>query len=150
MDDAAVEDVVSETLLTLWRKDLDAAADQSDEIRLRALAYKVLRGHISNEIRAHGRRRALISRAGAFASREVVPDVSGQRESRDTVEEWLGLMSTADREVLLLFNAGFDTHEMAEILDCAPSAAAKRRTRAKERLRRLLTESDGTRQEVAR
>lgn len=139
LDRAAAEDAVSNTLLSLLRKSLPFPRDEGEERSLRALAFKVLVGHISNEHRSRRRRQALSLR---FNSWEVGASVQPSPEpgviSRSAVDTWLERMSPDDRRVILLFNEGFDVHEMATILGCSEAAAAKRRTRAKERLRGMI------------
>ena len=142
LDDAGADDVVAEVFLTLWRKDLPAPTTTAAERGLWALAFQVLHGHLSNEYRSLRRRRALRRRlrlqqpvvgSAAMADSVAVEDQSA-------IEYWLGQLSPADREVVLLFNAGFRTDEIALILGCSPASAAKRRTRAAARLRTIVTQ----------
>jgi RNA polymerase sigma factor (sigma-70 family) len=139
LDRGTAEDVVSSTLMTLHRKTLPAPVDGGEERALRALAYKVLVGHITNEHRARRRRQALTVRLlGPDRGTGHVPSPEPIVVGQSTVDSWLDGLSADDRRVVLLFNAGFDVGEMAEILGCSESAAAKRRTRARERLRRMI------------
>jgi hypothetical protein len=67
-DPAAAEDVVAETLLTLWRKGLAAPADEAQRRHLRAMAFLVLNGHIRNHLRARRRHQALTAAVGQAAA----------------------------------------------------------------------------------
>lgn len=143
LDPAGAEDVVAETLTTLWVKSLPLPATEDEERGLRALAYQVLGGHIRNEYRSRRRRRALSDRviaqpvtpAGGVSQNDVDDDAA--------VHHWLHQLSVDDREIILLFNAGFDTAESARILGCSTAAAAKRRTRARDRLRAIVERERG-------
>lgn len=138
------EDVVAETMTTLWTKNLPHPADEVAERQLRAFAFTVLTGHIRNELRSRRRRSALWLRSASVepAARhgrdetEAIDDI-------DAIRTWLDRLPPSDREVVLLFNAGFDVDEMAAILGCTASAAAKRRTRAKARLRSIVEQERG-------
>lgn len=144
LDASAAEDAVAETFSTLWRKDLAFPATDRAEQELRSLAYAVLAGHIRNEYRSRRRRQSL--RVRYVQSRqhdEVVPDPALALVANDEMMSWMVLLSAEEREVLLLFNAGFDVAETARILDVSEAAVAKRRTRAKKRLRTLLSSEDG-------
>jgi DNA-directed RNA polymerase specialized sigma24 family protein len=57
---------------------------------------------------------------------------------QDTVNVWLARLPQGDRDVILLFNAGFDVREASEILGCSEAAAEKRRSRARARLRVMI------------
>src|SRR4051794_19964430 len=139
LDVHAAEDAVSAALLVLWRKPLKAPADGGEDRQLRALAYKVLNGVIKNEYRSRRRRQALADRIGALegAAKEE-PGASDQIVGQDAVAHWLSRLSSDDQQIVQLFNAGFGTEEIAEILDCSVAAAAKRRTRARVRLRGIV------------
>jgi RNA polymerase sigma factor (sigma-70 family) len=139
LDRATAEDVVSSTLMTLHRKSLASPRDEGEERAVRALAYKILVGHITNEYRSRRRRHALTVRLfGPDKGIGHVPSPESMVVGQSTLDAWLDRLSADDRRVVLLFNAGFDVREMAEILGCSESAAAKRRTRARERLRSMI------------
>lgn len=147
LDPAGAEDVVAETLTTLWVKSLPLPTSDDEERGLRALAYQVLGGHIRNEYRSRRRRRALAERVVAQPVDGIARDVSPDDVDDDgAIRHWLGQLSVDDREVILLFNAGFDLAESARILGCSFSAAAKRRTRARERLRAIVERERGRQQ----
>lgn len=145
LDTAGAEDAVSGTFLTLWRKQLRFPSSEVEERQLWALAYEVLNGYVRNEYRARRRRFALTGRISRLDSQsELVPDVGAAIAHQGEVEYWIGQLSVDDQRVVLLFNAGFDTDELAQILGCTPAAAAKRRTRARNRLREIVSKERGT------
>lgn len=145
LDAHAAEDAVSSTLLTLWRKQLSVPADDVEDQQLRSLAYKVLNGVIKNEYRSRRRRQALADRVGAFERHpKEGADASDQIVGQNAVTHWLSQLSLDDQQIVLLFNAGFGTEEIAQILGCSIAAAAKRRTRARVRLRAIVNKERGT------
>lgn len=143
-DAATAEDIVSESLLVLYRKQPPLPRTEGEERALRALAFEILYGLIRNEHRAKRRRMALVERL--IAHREL-PGAAPSHEmaisERSHAAQVLGRLSPDDRDVLLLFNAGFDASEMAQILGCSTEAAAKRRHRARARLREILADAEG-------
>lgn len=138
LDDQAAWDVVSETFERLLRDNAAIPRDLDEAIaKLRPRAYAILRGKISNEYRSRRRRQGL-HRALSQPPRHHVRDHAEDIAERSEMHLILGQLSPADREVILLFNAGCSTAEMAHILRCTPTAAARRRDRAKQRLRHLI------------
>lgn len=145
LDPSAAEDAVSSTFETLLNKELAFPASEGEERRLRALAYEVLGGHIRNEYRSRKRRRALVDRIGLLGARgESYRDIADGIAEQGTIDYWLGQLSVEDQRVILLFNAGLDAVEIAQVLDCTAAAAAKRRSRARDRLRRIVNLERGT------
>ncbi|WP_460829234.1 RNA polymerase sigma factor [Nocardioides hungaricus] len=145
LDVAAAEDAVSGTFVSLLRKKLPYPTSEGEERQLRALAYEVLAGHVRNEYRSRQRRHALLDRIGRLGhGRESTHDTTLEIVGRDTVDHWLGQLSVEDRQVILLYNAGLDIAETARVLGCTPAAAAKRRTRARNRLRIIVDKERGT------
>lgn len=142
LDDASAEDVVADVFLTLWKKDLPPPTTQAAERNLWALAFKVLHGHLANEYRSLRRRRALRERLRfqqpTTAAAALVDSVAIDDQS--AIDYWLGQLSSADRDIILLFNAGFRTDEIALILGCSSASAAKRRSRAAQRLRTIVAQ----------
>ena len=138
LDAGGADDVVSETFVTLWGKDLPLPSTAVEERQLRALAYQVLTGHIRNEHRSRRRRAATSDRLVQRPVETSAPDHAREHAEHDAVAHWLGRLSSEDRTAVLLFNAGFDLEETATILGCSYAAAAKRRTRAKARLRAVV------------
>lgn len=139
----AAEDVVSETMTTLWRKPIRSPDGGSGADSFFGLARSVLTGHIRNELRACRRRAALVNQLTAQVAvaspRAPQPD---NAEAGGGLDAWLERLPLADRQVLVLVDAGFDVPDIARILGCSCAAASKRRTRARERLRVLMSTSD--------
>ena len=145
LDPSGAEDAVADTMVSLLRKRLDYPTNESEERRLRALAYEVLNGHVRNEYRSRTRRQALMDRISRLAARpEATGEAGSELEAQSAVEYWTGQLSAEDQQVVMLFNAGFDAKETASILGCSPAAAAKRRTRARNRLREIVERERGT------
>lgn len=145
LDLSAAEDAVSSTFETLLSKELAFPASDGEERRLRALAYEVLGSHVRNEYRSRKRRQALMDRIGLLgARRESSRDIADDIAEQDAIDYWLGQLSVEDQQVILLFNAGLKAAEIAQVLGCTPDAAAKRRGRARDRLRRIVNKERGT------
>lgn len=109
------------------------------EREVRALAFTVLRGEIRNEYRARKRRADLTRRTALMDPRpELAPDRHDAVVDRRSVAYWLSHLSRADQEVILLINADFAIEEIAGMLNCSVTAVAKRRTRARRRLKEVL------------
>ena len=143
LDWASAEDAVSSTLLSLVRKPLTYPKNEAEERQLRTFAFKVLIGHIQNEQRSARRRRALSTKLVTWQRPdEMVPSIDGDVLERSRVDGWIAHLPADDQPVILLFNAGFDIRETAEILGCSREAAAKRRARARDRLRNII-EAEG-------
>ena len=143
LDWASADDVVSSTLLSLVQKSLSYPKDEAGERQLRTFAFRVLVGHIQNEQRSARRRRALSTRLIARQRPDdVVPPLDGDVMEQSRVDGWIAQLPADDQPVILLFNAGFDIRETAEILGCSREAAAKRRARARDRLRSII-EAEG-------
>lgn len=144
LDPASAEDVVSATFVTLLQKELEPPQTASEEHGQRALAFKILNGLIANEYRSRGRRAALreklVSDKG-ISHESAVTDLN--KNSHDQLSYWLDKLSKKDKQIILLFNAGFDIEETADVFGISYSSAAKRRSRAKERLRKII-EEEGT------
>lgn len=144
LDAMTAEDMVSETLLTIFRKDLPAPGTDAEMRRLRALGYRILAGLISNEYRSRRRRASLTDKLiqhGEFPT--TVQSHENDIALRTDVAAALSALTDADREVVLLVQAGLTVEEMATILGCSAQAARKRRTRARARLRQVLLQMKG-------
>lgn len=140
LDDASADDVVADVLLTLWKKDLSYPSTPAEERAFWALAFGVLHGRLANEHRALRRRRALRERLRLQQPVLAPVETAGSTavDDQSAIDYWLAQLSPPDREVILLFNAGFRTEEIAQILGCSAASAAKRRTRATQRLRNVV------------
>lgn len=122
------DDLVAEVLTTAWRRLDDIPAD----VELPWL-YGVARHSLANQQRSAARRRRLFDR------------LTHQRPAPADDPSWpvldaLALLRTEDREVLWL--AAWEQlgpSEIAVVLGCTPNAAALRLSRARRRLRIVLT-----------
>lgn len=122
----AVDDIVSETMLTLWRR-LD---DVPSHVPL-PWAYGVARRHIANHRRAAGRHLRLIRRAEAEPAPMAVVDHPLDPELHTA----LAALNEADRELLRLWAwEQLPPSEIALVLGLTPNAASIRLHRAKQRL----------------
>lgn len=144
LDPGSAEDMVSATLLTLFRKGVLAKPDNpAAHHGLRRLAYKVLDGCIKNEYRRRKRRDALNERLialGEYADADAGPEWTV--DQRVDLEQLLALLSPEHRQAILLFNAGFSVADCAEIQACSVAAAAKRRSRARQALRAAISSGE--------
>jgi RNA polymerase sigma factor (sigma-70 family) len=143
LDPTGAEDIASVTMWKVWDEGLAYPASVEEQRELRAFAFRVLTNNIRNEYRARKRRKNL---RNALAAQEAIrpqyQDDTAATDSRLTIDRWLSLLSESDRDVILLFNAGFTAEKIANILGCSPSAAAKRCSRARTRLRSIV-EAEG-------
>jgi len=137
-EDAA--DVLSEVMLTAWRK-LDSIPRDDREARL--WLYGVAQRQLANQRRSSARRTAL----GELLRREIryrhdqghAEDV----EARELLMRGLGQLSIEDREVLLLAGwEGLSPAEIATVLSLNEATARSRLHRARSRLRNHL-ETEG-------
>jgi len=145
VDHATAEDLVLLTLETLWGKQLPEAVDEVEQSRLRSLGYRVLDGHLRNELRSRRRESRLLgqvienqmTRCGDEPDVAVVVIPDGLTP---TTHAAIASLNTADREVLVLMVEGFRVSEMAEILELSPGAVSMRLLRAKGNLRRRIND----------
>jgi DNA-directed RNA polymerase specialized sigma24 family protein len=75
---------------------------------------------------------------GREKGRVTEPSPEATVVGQHTVNAWLTRLPPGDRDVILLFNAGFNLREASEILGCSEAAAEKRRSRARERMRVMI------------
>lgn len=123
----AVDDVLAEVLLVLWRRLEHVPADEP-----LPWCYGVARGCLANELRGARRRGQLLRRLAAEPP--APPPV-------DDVElaEALAQLRPADREVLRLWAwEGLEARDIAVVLGCSAGAAATRLSRARGALRERL------------
>lgn len=138
LDSENAQDTVSQTMQTLWDKNIAEPCDDSEHRQLQSLAYRVVEGHIRNTLRSAYRRLKLVD--SLEAERRTKP-----RHERDIADlvcaepaEWIAKLSLTDREVLSLIADNFAVAEIALILDCTPAAVSMRLQRAKKNLRLIL------------
>lgn len=130
VDPAAVDDVISETMITLWRRldDVPAGAHLP-------WAYAVARRHVANHRRTLGRHLNLVRRLAAEP-----PAVSNEDGHLDPeLEAAIGRLGETDRELLRLWAwEQLEPAEIAVVLGITPNAASIRLHRAKKQLAKKL------------
>ncbi len=131
------EDLASETMLTVWRKQVPAPTDDVGLRQLRSLTYRIAAGHISNAARKAARESDAL-RQGVLP---VAPGVDPTYEAVVPVvlAGAIAQLDLDDRQVLNLMIAGFRTAEIADALGITAKAASMRLARARRRLDRRLT-----------
>lgn len=122
----AVDDIVADTMLALWRR-LD---DVPPNARL-PWAYGVARRTLANHRRAAGRHLRLVRRAEAERPTPPSTDVPLDAE----LQTALDVLADSDRELLHLWAwEQLDASEIAAVLGLTPNAASIRLHRAKKKL----------------
>lgn len=126
VDRDTADDVVSETLLTLWRR-LD---DVPDRAQL-PWAYGVARRHVANHRRSNARHLRLVQRAGA----ERPPAEPTETPLDSELEAALADLGDSDRELLRLWAwEELEPGEIAVVVGLSPNAVSIRLHRAKKKL----------------
>ena len=130
----AVQDVVSETFLTAWRRRRDLRGEPLPW--LLGIARRVAANQRRAGVRRDGLTRRLAS--GATAAGEAVVE-TGMRDRQ--VAAALAALGERDREALLLVVwDGLDHRAAAKVLGCSTGALTVRVHRARRRLARELVE----------
>lgn len=134
--DEATGDVASETFLIAWRR-LDELPEEP-----RAWLFGVARKQLANVHRGRRRRRALEVKLTAFADlRSAEPETINNPDLDALVAAFQDLRP-ADRELLgLLVFDELRPKEIAEVLDISPARVSVRLHRAKERLRKEVSQA---------
>lgn len=126
IDVDVVDDVVSDTMLTLWRRlnDVPASAQLP-------WAYGVARRHVANMRRAEGRRARLLQRAAA----EPTPTVDTGHPLDAELDTALAALPLSDRELLELWAwEQLEARDIATVLGTTANAISIRLHRAKKKL----------------
>lgn len=122
-----VDDVLSETLLVIWRRLDDVPTDA-----VLPWSYSVARRCLANHRRSDNRRLALVRRL----EQEPPP---GDPADVD-LDHALARLTDADRELLHLWAwEQLEPREMAVVVGLTPNAVSLRLTRAKKKLEKELT-----------
>ncbi|MFE4799354.1 RNA polymerase sigma factor [Streptomyces sp. NPDC056708] len=133
-DPDTVEDVLSETMLVLWRRIDDApglgAGPGFDPDEVLPWCYGVARGCLANDRRADGRRLRLVERL--IRTRRQLPVEAADHSDLYAALDALGAL---DREVVRLWAwEGLAPRQIAEVTGLTPNAVSIRLHRAKKRL----------------
>ncbi|WP_169735686.1 RNA polymerase sigma factor [Intrasporangium oryzae] len=131
---AAVDDVVAEVLLVLWRRLADVPPD--DPL---PWTYAVARGCVANARRAEQRHLRLVDRLGRLERRPALLAPEGQSDADAEVHAALAGLREVDREVVTLWAwEGLAPREIATVTGLTPNAVSIRLHRAKKALAREL------------
>jgi len=134
------QDIVADTMTTMWTKNLDGPNSEEDLRKLQGLAFRIADGHLLNHRRGDQRRNRLVGKVTrtVAARTEIQPDFSTTLHAEAVVLERLSTLSTTDREIIALIMDGFSMTEISVILDCSLSATKMRIFRARKQLRDTL------------
>ncbi|WP_170994684.1 RNA polymerase sigma factor [Streptomyces sp. BPSDS2] len=130
------EDLASETMLTVWRKQVPVPSDDVGLRQLRTLTYKIALGHIANAERKRARESDVLHQG----TLRVTPEADPTYEAVVPVvlAEAVAQLDFYDRQGVHLMIAGFRTAEIADMLGITEKAASMRLARARKRLGRRL------------
>lgn len=130
-EDAA--DCLSETVVVLWRRRRSLPEDEEDA---RRWAFGVAKGVLANAHRGRLRRSALADRVRLEVAASVVPSAELDFDVRRALDG----LAEVDRELVTLIAwDGFGVAEAGALLGLAPEASRSRYSRARARLRELLS-----------
>lgn len=141
---ADAADVLSEALLTVWRRLDDVPRD--DPL---PWCYGVARRCLANHRRGDDRRRRLTDRVRTHR----LPDHDGDPQARieridPTLDAAIRELSLAEQEIVRLWAwEQLEPREIAVVLDLTPNAVSVALARSRRKLAARLTESDPARQD---
>jgi RNA polymerase sigma factor (sigma-70 family) len=141
-DADAVDDILAETMLVLWRRLEDVPGlgkgPVTDPDSVLPWCYGVARGCLSNARRADGRRHRLRLRLVERLTRTAPPPMPGEADHPE-LQAALGTLGALDREVVLLWAwEGLTPREIAEVTGLTANAVSIRLHRSKKKLAALL------------
>lgn len=132
-EDAA--DVVSEVMLTAWRRVDDLPPGPEARLWLYGVARRVL----ANQRRSSRRRARLGERLRSVVASEIGEDLAEAHVRQAELRDALKALPEADREVLLLTAwEGLEASEVAVVMSLSPTAVRTRMHRGRARLREAL------------
>lgn len=127
------EEVMSEVLLTLWRR-LDAVP-QGEPL---PWCYAVARRALANHRRAGRRRLALVDRL--YRQPRYEPEAEAEHPELTAA---VARLSEADRELILLWSwEGLEPREIAQVLDTTPNAVSLRLSRLKRKIAATMRQNE--------
>lgn len=137
-DAATRDDVLSETLLVLWRR-----LDEAPEDDVLPWAYAVARNCLANADRSARRQQRVAARIAVVDPPQETSAEAGPRD--DAVDEALATLPVADAELLRLSAwEQLKPAEIAVVLGLSANAASIRLHRARGKLREALRKIEGT------
>ena len=136
---AQAEDMAVAAMQTMWTKNLPSPEKETDRRGLRALAYRVLDGHLRNAVRADAAYQKAVRSAALQQGTQLMPDIAEDHVAQ-VWPEWARSLSPTDLEVLGFVVDGYRVSEIAVILECTPAAVTMRLQRAYTKLRQLWRE----------
>jgi RNA polymerase sigma-70 factor (ECF subfamily) len=141
-DQSTAEDVVSETLLVVWRRWPDAPETEDERRALRAWTFGVARAMLTNAQRAKYRAGKVDAalKAAVFAGVPVVePDHGPMVDEREAAFAVFRKLPPRGQELLeMIAWEGLSVDEIAAVLDCSRTAVAMRLLRARRHLAALM------------
>lgn len=138
---AEADDIVAETFLVAWRRFEGVPARTEEQL---AWIYAVARNCMLNSTRGHRRRTSLAVRIADQRPPGHPDETDAVLDRIDLATSWRQLPDD-DQEVLALkLWEGLTSTQAATVLGATPSAARVRLSRAKRRLRSLLTQVSDT------
>ncbi|OQR63777.1 RNA polymerase subunit sigma-70 [Streptomyces maremycinicus] len=142
-DADTVDDILSETLLVLWRRIEDVPWPHTgqgiDPDDVLPWCYGVARGCLANARRAQRRRLRLREKLSSRAQQSQQSPVAGPADHTD-LHAALGVLGELDREVVLLWAwEDLAPRQIAEVTGLTANAVSIRLHRAKKRLSARLT-----------
>lgn len=141
MSDADVaQEIVAETMATIWTKHLDGPSTDESLRKLQGLAFRIADGHLLNHRRGDRRRSRLVGKLTNMTvfTASVQPDFTTLLQADAAVLARLDSLSPADRNVIALVIDGYSTAEIALMIRCNLSATKMRIFRARKELREAL------------
>jgi RNA polymerase sigma-70 factor (ECF subfamily) len=129
-------DLLSETLLVLWRR---SDALPGDEQQARLWLFGVARKVLANYRRSGLRRSALAERLREELQVRSEPSQPTDNPALEALHAELALLPPLDREIIQLVHwDGFTLNETAQLLASRPGTVRSRYHRARQRLRQRL------------
>lgn len=135
-EDAA--DVLSATLLTIWRRLDDVPTEEP-----LPWCYGVARRTLANHRRGVERHLRLVERVGGTANTVAFDAAAAIDDQQPELVAALATLSDADAEIVRLWAwEGLEPREIATVLDTTPNAVSVALSRSKRRLRAELDRQD--------
>lgn len=130
-DDA--DDVLTETMITLWGKNISSPGNADDLDRLTGLAFRVAQGHARNHVRSTTRRARLLGRLGLGVRESDFAEMSAEANliAAEGSRTLLGRLKPDDQLLVALVADDFSSSEIAAILGISAAAVRMRLSRVR-------------------